>query len=107
MCYNVFLMSAKCLRVFQKLDLNDIKKHLIVYGDLSASCENCQEVSIPFGSAVCPGCKTEFKYAAFRNIKHHLPKVYKLFEERPSLVIVDYDDFKKAFAAKKAEDLLK
>jgi len=100
-------MSEKCLRVFQKLDLNDIKKHLIVYGDLSASCESCQEVNIKFGTAVCPGCKAEFKYAAFRNIKQHLPKVYKLFEERPSLRIVDYDDFKKAYASKKAEDLLK
>lgn len=100
-------MSQRFIRVYQNLDIYDIKKHLLIYGDLSANCANCQTLDIKLNENFCPSCKTEFKYIGFRNIKHHLPKLVKLNAERPSVTLVDYDDFARLLGALKAEEFLK
>ena len=55
----------------------------------------------------CPHCHCDFKYIAFQNIKDHLPKMLKLAGERPDIVFIDYDDFKRTEGALRAEELLK
>ena len=55
----------------------------------------------------CPECQTEFKYIAFRNIRNHLAKLPKLQEQRPQVVLVDYDDFSRNWGAFKAHEFLK
>ena len=55
----------------------------------------------------CPKCGTEFKYVAFRNPKNHIPKIIKSLAERPSLKIIDLEDFKHGEAEQKAKDLFK
>jgi len=100
-------MSDKFTRVFQKFNIPEIKKHLLIYGDLSGACASCDAIDIKLNESVCPGCKTEFKYIAFRNIKSHWPKLQKLAAERPSVKVVDFDDYKRHTGAMKAEELFK
>lgn len=93
--------------VYQKFDISKIKPHLMVYGDLSGACENCGQVDLKLNQTQCPKCQTVFKYVAFRNIKTHIPKLYKLAEERPSLVVIDFDDYKRNLAQIKAREFFK
>ena len=95
------------IRVFHSLDLNDIKTHLLVIGDISALCENCQKFDLTMESPVCPACKTEFKFAAFRSPKIPMAKVSKLMRERPSMKIIDYDDYHHARGSSKFDNLFK
>ena len=100
-------MSERFVRVYQQLDVYEIQKHLLIHGELSATCGKCQEINLKLSDPVCPKCKAEFKYIAFRNIQSHIPKLQKLSAQRPSITFVDYDDFKKHLGALKAEDFWK
>lgn len=107
LCYNASPMSGKYLRVYQEFDIHEVKQHILIYGDLAANCGNCPALNVPLDAAACPECQTPFKYIAFRNIKHHLPKLTKLRAARPEVVLVDHDDFKRVLGAAKAEEFLK
>jgi hypothetical protein len=100
-------MGKMFLRVYQPLDVKEIKAHLLVYGDLSANCANCQAIDLKLDSLTCPSCKTDFKYIAFRNIRNHLPKLQKLHEQRPDVLLVDFEDFQRQIAAIKAQEFLR
>jgi len=137
-------MNQKFIRVYRKINLDDIREHLIICGDLSASCSKCKEMgfidlsttkdrteeintAFPqekkghytgflniFGKEKaskmdvlkCPSCGTDFKYLTFRNVKENMPKILKLSETHPDLVIVDFDDFKRMDSASKAQEFL-
>ena len=100
-------MSEKLIRVYRKLNVNDVKAQLLIYGDLSGSCANCNQMDFKLDLTHCPACRAEFKYIAFRNIKAHLPKIQKLLEERPHLLIVDHDDYTRTLGTVKAQEFLK
>lgn len=100
-------MDDKLIRIYKRIDLRQIKEKLIVYGDTSGVCANCEKMDLSLETAHCPGCHAEFSYIAFRNIKVHLPKIHKLIEQRPQVVIIDHDDFKHGLGALKAQDFLK
>jgi hypothetical protein len=100
-------MSEKFVRIYRKIDMNAIKDHVMLYGDISANCGKCNAFNIKLEMTRCPECGTEFKYIAFRNIAVHMPKVQKLAEERPQVLMVDYDDYKRNIGAVKAENFLK
>lgn len=100
-------MAEKFIRVYSKLDISKITPQLLIYGDLSGACAKCHKIDIKLNDPVCPECKTEFKYIAFRNLKSHLPKLQKLSAERPSVTVIDYDDYKREVGASKAEDFFK
>ena len=95
------------MRVYKKLDFPSVKSHLLVYGALSGSCANCKSMELKLEMTVCPHCHSDFKYISFQNIKDHLPKMLKISHERPDLVFIDYDDFKKTEGALKAQEFLK
>ena len=97
----------KYIRVYQDIDIKEIKSHLMIYGDLSASCGNCSAMDFKMDIVNCPQCKTEFKYVAFRNIKVHWPKVQRLLEDRPHWKIVDFEDYSRILGVSKAFDFLK
>lgn len=99
-------MNLKFIRVYKKVDVDHIKEHLIICGDLSASCSKCNELSIKMDSPKCPSCQTDFLYMAFRNVKENMPKIHKFSETRPDLMLVDYEDFKRTSDAIKARGLL-
>ena len=103
-------MSAtqqKLLRVYKPFDVNTVKEHVLVYGDLSGQCGNCQNMDVKIETVSCPNCRTNFRYIAFRNVAHHMPKIVNIAANRQDLTIIDYDDYNRTLAAKKAEDLFK
>ena len=99
------LMNEKLIRIYKKNDVNQIKPHLMIYGDLNGSCANCNNLNVKLTDLQCPECKALFKYIAFRNPKNHIPKIYKLMEEKPDLVIIDYDDYHRALGDQKAKSI--
>lgn len=100
-------MRKKFIRVYKKLDFEDACEHTMVYGDLAASCSKCNALNIRIAESICPECRTEFKYVAFRNVKNHLPKMEKLHEENPKIMMIDFDDYKRSLAEIKAEEFWK
>ena len=100
-------MTEKFIRVYKKMDLNKITKHLLIYGDLSAQCAECQSMELKLDIKNCPKCGTEFKYISFRNVRQHLPKLQKITETRPDVQFVDFDDYKRITGELKARDFLK
>ena len=103
-------MSESLIRVWQKLESVEVKKHLLLAGELSANCENCQHLGIDFfKEAVCPSCGTTFKYIGFRkknNKAEELFAINRIKEKRPDLIVLDCEDIKRAFGKSKARDLL-
>ncbi|MCF7871389.1 MAG: hypothetical protein K9L95_05855 [Candidatus Omnitrophica bacterium] len=94
------------LRIWQELDLEDIKKHLLVIGELSAECFNCHELGIDSTSRSCPSCGTVFKYIGFR--RRLRPADFKSFkQERAGVKLIDFFDFKKAISKENARDIFK
>jgi len=100
-------MSQKFIRIYKKLDLNEIKKHLLIYGDLSAQCADCQTMDLKLDMTACPKCGTAFKYIAFCNVRNHLPKLQKINDERPEVLFVDFEDYKRHIGELKARDFLR
>jgi hypothetical protein len=100
-------MAEQFIRIYQKKDLSEIKKQLLIYGDVSGQCAGCDALDIKLNEPTCPQCKTEFKFIAFRNVKSHLPKLAKLAAEKPSMTVIDFDDYKRNTGKLKAEDLFK
>ncbi len=98
-------MVNKFIRVYQEIDIQDVKTHSLIFGDLSGNCSQCKAISIKLSASQCPECQTTFKYIAFRNMKSHQAKVHKIKAERPSLILIDYDDYKIATSISKAEEL--
>jgi len=89
------------------LDIDDIKEHLFVLGELSGSCNKCSEVGLSDILTMCPKCKTEFRYLAFRQPETNLNKMMKIRKARPDWIFVDYQDFKKITASTKAKEFFK
>ncbi len=100
-------MNPKFIRVYKKLDIDEVKAHLLICGDLSASCSNCNNMNLKVDMAKCPECQTDFKYVGFRNVKDNVPKLLKLSEARPDLTFVDFDDFKRMAGGLKAQEFFK
>lgn len=103
-------MKEFLVRVWQKLNSDEVKKHLLLAGELTANCENCQHLGIDFFKETkCRECGTDFKYIGFRkknNKGEELFAINRLKEKRPDLIIVDCEDIKHAFGKSKARDLL-
>ncbi len=100
------MSSERFLRIYKKFYFDEIKAHTLLYGVLSGSCSSCKEIDIKLDALQCPSCKNIFKYLAFMNPREHLPKMLKISHERPNLVFVDYDDFKKVEGELKAREIL-
>ena len=99
-------MFDQLIRVYENLDVKEIHKHLLIYGDLSGSCSHCGKIDLKLDATRCPECSAEFKYISFRNIRSHVPKALKFLAERPAVTLVDYDDYKKALGTMKAKEFL-
>lgn len=99
-------MSERFFRIYKKFYVDEIKAHLMTYGALAGTCANCRCMDLKLDTGHCPECKTEFKFIAFQNVRDHLPKMQRLSTERPQMVFVDYDDFKKMEGEQKAKDIL-
>ena len=56
------------LRIWQACDVQEITKHLLIVGDITADCQACRELGIDYAAAkTCPKCGTMFRFIASRN----------------------------------------
>ncbi len=93
------------IRVWQDLDVEDIKKHLMVWGQLSGDCANCKSIGISLDTHKCPSCGTEFKYIAFRT-EVKVGYIERIKRKRSDLVFIEWRDFSYQLSKSKAKDLL-
>ena len=100
-------MSERFLRIYKKFYLDEVKAHTLLYGALSGNCANCKAMEVKLDQQTCPECKNEFKYIAFQNVKDHLPKMLKISHERPGIIFIDHDDFKRMEGEEKAKNILR
>ncbi len=100
-------MSDRFLRIYKKFYVDEVKSHLLTYGALSGTCANCKKMDLKLDVLRCPSCSNEFKYIAFVNIRDHLPKMQRISQERPQVIFVDYEDFKRLEGEEKAKDILR
>ncbi len=100
------MSQERYIRVYRKYYFDELKAHTRLYGALSGSCSACKHLDLKLDATQCPSCHTPFKFIAFMNIKEHLPKMKRLAQERPDVVFIDYDDFKKTEGEEKARNIL-
>ena len=89
------------------MDVQEVREHLIIVGDVSASCAKCKNLGLKIDALQCSGCQTEFKYLTFRKVKENLPKMLNFSASRPDLIFVDFEDFERVMNALKAEEFLR
>lgn len=93
------------IRVWEELDAKDIEKSLIVVGELSSECFSCHTIGINSKANRCPQCGAYFKYMGFRRqVRSGYLKEIK--EEKPRIIFVDFEDFKKHINKRDARKLL-
>jgi hypothetical protein len=100
---------SEFIRVFKAFDIEDVRKHLLIWGDLTSDCAACRALGIDFYKAAqCPECGTPFKYATSRRMEANPGERFQLArrsaEKRPDLVFIDYTDYSKLLGQKKARD---
>lgn len=98
-------MSDKLIRVYKKFYIDEVKAHTLLYGALAGSCANCQCLDVKLDKLKCPSCGHDFKYIAFNNPRENMPKILRLLQEHPEVMIIDYEDFKKAEGELKIRDI--
>ena len=102
-------MSREYLRTFRAFDIEEVKQHLLIMGDLSADCASCRELGLDvYTVATCPQCGAPFKYLTSRRLEAHAGERFqfcrRMQEKRPDLVLIDYTDYTKVLGQKKARD---
>ena len=102
-------MSRTFLRTFRPYDIEEVKAHLLVMGDLVGDCAACRALGIDvLNTRTCPQCGTPFKYIASRRLDTHPGERFqfavRMSEKRPDLTLVDYTDYTKAMGQKQARD---
>ena len=100
------------IRVWQACDVEGVKQHLLVVGDLTADCGACRELGINYREAkTCPKCGTEFRFITARHAgkldRDRGGTVRRIKERRPELTFIDYDDYKEITGKQSARDFFK
>ena len=102
-------MAHEFLRTYREYDIEEVKNHLLIMGDLSGDCAACRELGIDsYTAKTCPKCGTTFKYLTSRRLEAHAGERFQLVrrmqEKRADLIFIDYTDFSKTLGQKKARD---
>lgn len=100
------------IRVWQNCDVEELGKHLLIVGDVTADCAHCRELGIDYGAAkTCPKCGTVFRFIASRLTgkldSNRKTNVKRIKERRPDLTFIDYDDYKEITGRQQARDFFK
>ena len=97
------------IRTWQSHAIEEVKKHLIITGDLKGDCANCKEFNLDYKSVkTCPQCGTEFRFITSRRFESHPGERFQIVrranETRQDLIWVDYDDYRKLTGRQTAHD---
>ena len=100
-------MAKRFIRVWNEIDIENVSRHLIIIGDLLASCGNCSQIGLDPSLSSCPKCKTDFKYATFTSEKDRSSQIAKMRDKLKDKIFIDYSDYKRCKAEFKARDFFK
>lgn len=100
------------IRVWQNCDVEQITKHLLIVGDVTADCANCRELGVEYANTRnCPKCGTDFRFIASRQTgkldKGRGATVKRIKDRRPDLTFIDYEDYKEITGKQQARDFFK
>lgn len=100
------------IRIWQKCDIAEITKCLLIVGDVTADCQNCRELGIDYANArQCPKCATTFRFIASRNTGKldggRGATVKRIKDRRPDLTFIDYEDYKEITGKTQAREFFK
>ena len=100
------------VRVWQPMNVEEVTKHLLVVGDITADCANCRELGIEYAKVkVCPKCGNQFHFITARTaVAGHRDRggtVKRIKERRPDLTFIDYEDYKEITGKQNARDFFK
>jgi len=90
------------ISVLKEFDIQEISKHLLVEGELSAECYNCHAFGLKKDVLKCSHCGTDFKYLGLR--KKTDVRYFK--ELKDKVTFIDFEDFHKEYKREKAKKLL-
>ena len=97
------------IRVWQLCQIEEITKHLVVVGGVTADCAHCRELGIDYAKTPsCPKCGTLFRFITARNAGKLNPgrgAVVKRIKERcPNMTFIDYDDYREVTGKQQARE---
>lgn len=100
------------IRIWQSCVIEEITRHLLIVGDVTADCQNCRELGIDYAQTRdCPKCGTTFRFIASRNTgKMDVSRggtVKRIKDRRPDLTFIDYEDYKEITGKQNARDFFK
>ncbi len=104
-------MSRIFLRVYQPYSIEEVRRSLLILGEVTGNCAQCGEMGLNHRDiAVCPHCGARFRFIASRRLETHAAERFqfakRMADERPDLILIDLGDYQKSDASAKARDLL-
>lgn len=108
---NMTERKKQFIRIWVELDMEEVKKHLIIADESLGSCASCREVGIDIQKhKSCPQCKTKFTYVTAKPRGSHRevdPKIIARIREKcPELTVIDWADFDHGTGKVSARDFL-
>lgn len=105
-------MSRTFLRAYKAFDLEEVRRSLLIVGEVTANCSACGEMGLdPKKVGICPNCNVAFKYLASRRIDSNPGERFqyaaRMAGERPDLTLIDLSDFQKINSSAKARELFR
>jgi hypothetical protein len=104
-------MTDYYIRVWQKANIESIKEHLLIVGELTGDCAQCREIGLKVAEVKqCPKCGTTFNFMAARSAGTTRSMgllVKRMKERRPDLTFIDYGDFHAITGKKSARDFFR
>ena len=100
----------KSVRVWQNLNVDEVRQHLILVDDLYGSCGNCRQLGLNYvKDAQCSGCGTTFRYLATKlRSPGEVARILKRIEsDGLKLTVIDREDFERAAAHDSVSNLFK
>ncbi len=95
------------IRIWNEIDIEEMKEHIVMVDDISGFCPNCKKIGISLKNLKeCPECNREFKYVSSKEAKggkHEI--VTRTIKKLPELTFIDYDDYHRLTNQKAAEGL--
>jgi len=102
--------KTRFVRIWSALNIEEVKKHLLLIDDLYGTCGNCKQLGLNYlKDKTCPGCKTTFEFLA-TNMKNpaDVGKILaRIKTEGLSFSLIDREDFNRATASNAVKDLFK
>ena len=97
-------MARAWLRIWKRLDLDEIQETLLLVGELTADCGKCQQLGLEWKSVTtCPSCGATFRYAASRS--GTAAQARRVSETRQDLKVIELIDIKQIQGKTRASDL--